>query len=433
MPRPLVGAGLWSLACGLLCAGLGGDTLRAVQDLEPVAGRRARIFYDCTGDDCDPDFVRRELRFAEFVRDRAAADVHVLVTSRRTGSGGREFELEVVGCRQFSGASLHLRATTGANASADQRRTEILRVLKAAVAPFVSQSADGPGLAITVEPSPAVPGRALPTADPWNHWVMQSGLTGFSAGESSLSTETLAAFVSGNRVTETWKLLNVVNVVRTTNRFRLDDGRRITSGTSSLDASTLAGLSLGDHWSAGVVGSLKHATFFNQDLYVRVGPVVEWNLFPYAQSSTKQLTLQYSPGFRAYDYIEETIFLETSDRLIDQTAGATLSLIRPWGSVTGSVSASVFLRDPSQHRVDSLANLDLRIGRGLSFRFGGNAAWIHDQIYLPRQGSSLEEVLLRRRQLATSYSYQFSVGLTYTFGSLFNTVVNPRFVGLGGS
>jgi hypothetical protein len=263
--------------------------------------------------------------------------------------------------------------------------------------------------------------------------VLQSGLNVFTQGESSYSTESLTGFVSGNRVTDEWKLLNIVEVSRATTRFRLDDGRRVTSGISSVGASTLAGVSLGDHWSAGVVGSSRRSTFLNQDFYLRVGPVIEWNLFPYAESSTRQFTLHYSPGFRYYDYIEETIFLKTSDQLADQTGGASLSLVRPWGSITGGVSASVFLRDPSQRRVDSFANLDLRVGRGLSVRFGGNAAWIHDQIYLPRQGSTFEEVLLRRRQLATSYSHQMTVGLTYTFGSIFNTVVNPRFVGLGGS
>jgi hypothetical protein len=46
---------------------------------------------------------------------------------------------------------------------------------------------------------------------------------------------------------------------------------------------------------------------------------------------------------------------------------------------------------------------------------------------------SLEEVLLQRRQLETGYSYFFSVGLSYTFGSIFTNVVNPRFGSQGGA
>lgn len=37
------------------------------------------------------------------------------------------------------------------------------------------------------------------------------------------------------------------------------------------------------------------------------------------------------------------------------------------------------------------------------------------------------DILIRLRQLQSGYSYFMSVGLSYTFGSIFNNVVNPRF------
>jgi len=51
---------------------------------------------------------------------------------------------------------------------------------------------------------------------------------------------------------------------------------------------------------------------------------------------------------------------------------------------------------------------------------------------LPKGGASLEEVLLRRKMLETSYTYYFSIGLSYTFGSIYSNVVNPRFGGSRG-
>jgi hypothetical protein len=39
---------------------------------------------------------------------------------------------------------------------------------------------------------------------------------------------------------------------------------------------------------------------------------------------------------------------------------------------------------------------------------------------------------VRQRQLATSYSYSVYFGVSYTFGSIFNNVVNPRFGSSGG-
>ena len=43
-----------------------------------------------------------------------------------------------------------------------------------------------------------------------------------------------------------------------------------------------------------------------------------------------------------------------------------------------------------------------------------------------------EEVLLRQRQLKTSYFYFTNIGLSYRFGSGVQNVVNPRFTGIGG-
>jgi len=41
--------------------------------------------------------------------------------------------------------------------------------------------------------------------------------------------------------------------------------------------------------------------------------------------------------------------------------------------------------------------------------------------------ASLEEILLRRRMMETTYSYFALVGVSFTFGSIYTNVVNPRF------
>ena len=43
----------------------------------------------------------------------------------------------------------------------------------------------------------------------------------------------------------------------------------------------------------------------------------------------------------------------------------------------------------------------------------------------PEQKQAIAE--LRRKAQATSYNYSISVGLRYTFGSIYSNVVNPRF------
>ena len=69
----------------------------------------------------------------------------------------------------------------------------------------------------------------------------------------------------------------------------------------------------------------------------------------------------------------------------------------------------------------------MRVTRGLSVDAEVNASRIRDQLSLPARGASAEEILLRLRRLQSGYEYQFGISVTYTFGSIFSSIVNPRF------
>ena len=53
---------------------------------------------------------------------------------------------------------------------------------------------------------------------------------------------------------------------------------------------------------------------------------------------------------------------------------------------------------------------------------------IRDQRFLSGEGLSAEEILTSRRALATGSRLQMEIGISYRFGSIFNTVVNQRFL-----
>jgi hypothetical protein len=76
--------------------------------------------------------------------------------------------------------------------------------------------------------------------------------------------------------------------------------------------------------------------------------------------------------------------------------------------------------------------LNLRLFRGLSLNVNGFYSRIHDQLNLPRGEATDDEILLRRIQLATDYQYFTSFGITYTFGSIYSNIVNPRMQGSTG-
>jgi len=68
-----------------------------------------------------------------------------------------------------------------------------------------------------------------------------------------------------------------------------------------------------------------------------------------------------------------------------------------------------------------------RVVRGLEFNIDGFYGVTRDQLNIPRGTVDDQDILIRLRQLQSGYNYFISVGLSYTFGSIFNNVVNPRF------
>jgi hypothetical protein len=70
------------LAVFLLAAGLAGEA--AAQSGAPPAQRLA-VFLDCHAD-CDFDLIREQISYVDWVRERTAVDVHLLITSLGAGA-----------------------------------------------------------------------------------------------------------------------------------------------------------------------------------------------------------------------------------------------------------------------------------------------------------------------------------------------------------
>jgi hypothetical protein len=109
------------------------------------------------------------------------------------------------------------------------------------------------------------------------------------------------------------------------------------------------------------------------------------------------------------------------------TLALGVSARQPWGQVNVSVDLSQYFTLESKYRAESWGSVNLKVGKGLSLRVGGGGSFIRDQISLPKGEATRDEVLVRQRQLATSYDYSVFFGLSYTFGSIYNNIVNPRF------
>jgi hypothetical protein len=396
---------------------------QATPRAEPI-----RVFLDCNF--CDDDYLQVETPWVAFVRDRGASDVHLLLTRIETGSGGHRYQLAVIP-HDTAARRDTLTFLTGPTATEDARRSEIARNIQLALVPYALHTAAGTGLRVTaprlheVEAGPAQTRR-----DPWRAWVFEVGGSASVENEQRQSDADFAANAEGRRVTAALKLGFETSARYSRSRFQLDEddsSGSVISRTENYNGGIVAVRSLGGRWALGAEAAASSSTFSNTRLAVRAAPAVEYSIWPYAEATRRQLVFQYSVGVSSYRYRETTIFDRLSEVRPNHTFVVGYDVRQPWGSANASLEAASYLDDMHQNRVECDAEWDLRLFEGVELEFGGRVERIHDQLSIPKRDATPEEILLQRRALATDYRYDFRVGFSYTFGSIFSPVVNPRF------
>jgi len=384
-----------------------------------------RVFIDC--DVCDLDFIRTEIPFVNYVRDPVDAQVHVLVTWQLTGSGGKEYTLTFLGKKDFAGKNDTLRYVVSNTATSDEIRKGLTRTLKIGLVRYVAFTPVREEIQIGFRPQ----ARTTRVTDKWKNWVFRIHANTFANGEKSSKSLSLYGSVSASKVTPEWKIRFSLSANYNENRFEFGK-TKIFSYSRGRSFSALVVRSLGEHWSVAVKGGYSASTYQNIKHQFYLYPAVEFNIFPYSESTHRELRLQYWLRGESLQYMEETIFDRISETPFSHMFSATLTFNQPWGSTETTLTASQYWHDLSKNRLVLYNRLTLRVFGGLSINIFGSVSMIHDQLYLPKRGATQEEVLLRRKELATTYSYFVSFGITYTFGSIFSNVVNPRFGSGGG-
>jgi hypothetical protein len=281
------------------------------------------------------------------------------------------------------------------------------------------------------------PGGVSPDDDPWDFWVFRLSGDGFVNGQATSKFSNYFGQAQASRTTEAWKLSIQGSYSQNVQTFEIpeeDETVTVVSETrEDWNTESLVVRSVGERWAVGLRSELGSSTLLNQNHRWSVKPGVEFNFLPYAESSRRSLTLQYLIGPVHFDYREPTIFAKTSESVPQQSLTGRISLVQPWGRWSTSITGSQYLHDTSKYNVALSGSFNVRLFRGFSVRLGGNYSWIRDQLYLSAAGATEEQILLRQRQLGTSYQYFTSFGIEYRFGSIFNNVVNPRFGGSEGN
>ena len=391
----------------------------STDEIGPSQDSALRVFLDMSA---LRDYVKEQIPFVNYVRDRNQAQLHILVTIQGTGGRGSEHTILFTGKKEFAGINDTLSCVTTDLDTQEYVRSEIVRIMKLGLMRYVSRTPQ----AVEIKIGYSQRAKPIDVADNWDYWVFGIDAQVSQSGERTNKRINYRADVTADRVTSEWKTSFGVGTSYSEDEF--DTGERVIISISrNTKCQGLLVKSLGDHWSVGGYASASKSAFYNIDVSAQIAPAIEYNIFPYSQSTRRDFRFMYKVGYIFNTYEEETIYHRIQEELIHQSITVDLDVRENWGTVRCSVEGSNYVRVMNLNRLAFYASLSVRMFEGLSVSIVGRYSAIHDQIELPRRGATEEEILLRRRQLATSYDYGLAFGLSFRFGSKFSNIVNPRF------
>jgi len=392
----------------------------------PAGWRKSapRVYIESAALDAGP--ILKDIAFISPVKTREEADVELHITSEASASG-TDYTLAFKGLKDFDGAGQVLKYSAGKTDTVDETKNGLTQTLKMGLMRYVARTAAGSRVRISLQE------KVDPTSviDKWNFWVFSANVDGFYQGETSYKSRMTFGSLSANRVTPGMKIRMSLGASHMGDEY-VYEGDTIKSASDSRSFEGLFVKSLDDHWSAGAYISVNSSTFQNIRSSIDASPAIEYDFFPYSESTKRQLRFLYRVGFSLARYREVTIYDKTRQNLLREHLEIALEFKKKWGTISTSFEASNYLHDFRKNQLELNGEISVRVFKGLSFNMHGGGARIHDQIFLPKGGATIEEVLLRRKQLATNYDYFFSVGFSYSFGSIFSNIVNPRFGSGGG-
>jgi len=383
---------------------------------------KIRVFVE--GIRLDMDYMRRRMRYVDFVKEPAFADVHIIISSRTTGSGGHVYSLIFNNLTLDNLSDFTISATTLSSDTFEEERKKITDALALGLMPYVSQTKASEQLVFKYNGNDEDL-SGVNVEDPWNNWTFRGDISGNTSLEESRKTLNYSFNVRADKVTEEWKVRN--NARRSVNiKNYTSDGENYKSENTSTYASSSVVKSLSSKWSAGAFVSYYNSNYQNTIYSISVKPAIEYNIFPWDISDRKVFTIAYYVGPLWKKYFEETIYDKYKESLWEQSFRLDLQVVQTWGEIQAGLNATNYLHDWSKNRITLDTDLSVRIIRGLSVRMGFRVQNIHDQIYLPKGDVSLEDVLLNTVQLPSSFEIGADFGLRVQFGSIYNNIVNNR-------
>ena len=381
---------------------------------------KIKVFLSCR---CDQEYIKQNTLLFDYVRDRTLSDIEVFIFDITTAGGGKNYSFEFKGKNKFQNKENKISTDISTNMTFNEVREELLKTYKLGVVYFLQNTDFQKKIDISFDTEREMVDET--SLDQWKNWVFEvSGSFNFE-DEKRINEEEYNLGLEIDRVTEMWRVRSDMGFRRSVKFFSGNDEDYNSERKRSYFTGSIV-RSISNHFSTGIFGSYQNDTYRNYKSYFNFSPALEYNFFPYREVLTKEVTLAYKLGYSLYEYFEETLYGFLKQNLFRQSLTLNVRFRERWGNIYSYLVASQFIDQPGQKRLTLNNNLNLRVVRGLSLRVSGNFQLIRDQINLPKGETSIEDLLLRQRQISTNFQNRISLGLSYTFGSIYNNIVNTR-------
>ncbi|HYQ59337.1 MAG TPA: hypothetical protein VEP89_18465 [Draconibacterium sp.] len=396
--------------------------LESLAHAEKIQGK-PKIYIE--GTRLDFDYLRRNMPYLDFVNDPAVSDIHVIISRRISGSGGRVYSMRFFSDTFENFSEYTVTATTNSSDTEEEEREKIKNALVSGVMPFTNESQIPGELIVEYRPEQEGIDRVEEAEDPWNNWTFRGSFNGGINAEESRKNYDYSVFLRADKVTEAWKFRNSASVSVRTSEITRDD-KTYTSERISNNLSSSFVKSLSPRWSVGTFAEYERNNYTNFEYQITLSPAIEYNIFPWDIEDRRVFTIAYHVGGGWAKYYEETIYDKLDEFLWEQSLRVDLQIVETWGEIDAGLRASNYLHDFTKHSIRFDTRLSFRIVRGVSVNFRFDVERIHDQIYLPKGDLSLEDVLLNNVRLPSSFEIGADIGLSIQFGSIYNNIVNNR-------
>lgn len=345
-------------------------------------------------------------------------------------SGGEQTRINFLGQLRFAGLTDTIAYFNPATATDDDKRKQLVHYLKLGLTRYLARTGLAKNIELKYTEDTLDHKKAEPLKDRWNFWTFSVGISGFLNSNQNYSSKNINASFNASR--ETDKKFHLLSFTRSINRetVTISDSEKVKINRDRSSFFFDNQYKLTEHWAIGLDGGFTGDQFENLDAKIYSTPWLEYSLFPYKNFNSERIVFSYGVGMEYLNYKDTTIYFKTNEWQAKQTAAAIASFTKPWGSINIGCFWSNYLSDFKKNNFSVSGAVSWKIFKGFQFGMYGNYSFIHDQVNLPKEGATRDDVLTRRRVIASSFNFNFGMGFSYRFGSIFNSSVRQTFKGL---